>query len=295
MPPESSNSGRGGSAFGGPGRDPLHRPAHPFRGEVVQEHPVRPRLQGLGQLHQVGHLHLQGEPGIGLPGPLDGGGDPPGGGDVVLLDQDHVEEAPAVVHPAPAADGVLGQDAHPRHRLPGVQHPDPGPLQGRRRPPGGGGDAGEVLEEVEGGPLAGEDPTGGAAEPHHHLAGAHRVAVGGVGLEEESRVHGGEHHPGGGQAAEHPLLLGPDLRLGRGALGHRGQGGGVPGADVLGQGRLHQGPHQLHVQSGFTHGGILHEAEARGRDAPATGGAAPGSRRAQGSSRDSSPGAVFSQ
>ena len=97
-------------------------------------------------------------PGHEVPGPGHrlGDGEP---AQVVVLDQDGLGQAAPVVVPAAGPDRRLLQGPQPRRGLAGVEHP--GGRVGRLHrvdvAPGQGGHAGQVAEEVERGPLGGED------------------------------------------------------------------------------------------------------------------------------------------
>ena len=106
-------------------------------------------------------------PGWAAAGPGHGLSKPAGEGDVVLLDQDRVVEAHAVVHPAAGADRGLLERAQQRRRLAGVEDHGAPALRPRRLDEAGGQgrDAGEVAEQVERDALAGEQAARRAARP----------------------------------------------------------------------------------------------------------------------------------
>ena len=84
--------------------------------------------------------------------PLDGFGDAAGEPDVVVLDQDAVVEAGAMVAAAAGAHRVLLERAQRRRRLARVEHGDP-VRGGVDETPRQRGDARQALQEVERGPL----------------------------------------------------------------------------------------------------------------------------------------------
>ena len=106
----------------------------------------------------------------------DGGLDAAGQTDVVVLDQDRVEEADAMVRRAAGADGVLLQHAQRRRRLAGVEDRDAAagrvdePARPRR-------DAGEPLQKIERGALADQQRARGADDLGDLVTGAAGVAV----------------------------------------------------------------------------------------------------------------------
>ena len=140
-------------------------------GEVVEQHQLRAQGQHLVELVEGVDLHLARQVGRRGPGPFQRCADRPGRCDVVVLDQHGVAEAEAVVHPAPAAHGVLLQQPQARQRLAGVADPGAGAGDGVDPGRGGRGDAGEVAEQVERGPFGGEQPADGRADDERGLAG----------------------------------------------------------------------------------------------------------------------------
>ncbi|HUF08230.1 MAG TPA: hypothetical protein VMO47_02840, partial [Rhodothermales bacterium] len=87
---------------------------------------------------------------------LDRGVDRPGAVDVVVLDQEHVVEAVAVVPSTPGGHGVLVEMAETGRGLAGVVDPGLRPPYGVDVSARRGGDARGALEEVQRGALAGE-------------------------------------------------------------------------------------------------------------------------------------------
>ena len=93
-----------------------------------------------------------------LPGrlhPLDGFADAAREPDVVVLDQDPVVEARAMVAAAAGAHRVLLERAQRRRRLARVEHRDPA-VGGVDVAPRQRGDPGQALQEVERGPFGGQ-------------------------------------------------------------------------------------------------------------------------------------------
>ena len=94
------------------------------------------------------------------PGPMrararDRGGDAAGEADVVVLDQDRVEQADAVIDRAAGAHGVFLERAQRRRRLARVEDGD-APAGGVDEAPRARGDARQPLQEIERGALADE-------------------------------------------------------------------------------------------------------------------------------------------
>ena len=137
------------------------RPRKCLDAHVVEQQEVGAGAERVGDLVEVAALDLDREIGLGPARAVDGLGEAAGQGDVVLLDQDRVVEAHAVVAPAARRDRGLLQLAQPRRRLAGVEDAGAGPGDRLDEARGEGGDAREVAEEVERGPLGGEQRRGG--------------------------------------------------------------------------------------------------------------------------------------
>ena len=156
--------------------------------------------------------------------------------DVVVLDQDRVVEAVAVVGAAAAAHGVFLQRAEAGRRLAGagdarLRMGDRIGHGARRR-----GDAGQMAEEVEGGAFGGEDGAGGAGYRGDRRAGGDRVAIRDRGREADRRIESGEGGLGEGEAGYGAGLARGDHRACPGFGGDRRHGGDVAGAaEILGE------------------------------------------------------------
>ena len=151
---------------------------------------------------------------------------------MVLLDQHRVVQAGPVIGAAPRRDGRLLQAPQPRRRLARIEDLHPGPLdhahaarRHRRHPR-------EPLEEVQSGPLAGEDRPGKTLDPRHGALFAPDPFVDEP-LELDVRIQLAEHRLRHLQAEHHPRRLltdqGPSARV----LQDRRLGRHVAIADVL--------------------------------------------------------------
>ena len=120
---------------------------------------------------------------------------------MVVLDEDPVVEAEAVVRATAAANGVLLERAQPGRRLPGVEDRRAGAFDRVDEAASERGDSGEAAEEVERRALAGEDCTRGACDPRDHgRASSETVALGSERLELDLRIERPEDGRRGEQA-----------------------------------------------------------------------------------------------
>ncbi len=207
-------------------------------------------------------------------------------GQVVVLDQHGVGQAPPVVVPTAGPDRGLLEGPESRGGLAGVEHPG-GRVGGLHRvdvPPGQGGHPGQVPEEVEDGPLGGEDGAQGADDLGHVVPGGHGAAVADPPGHLQGRVDLSEGLEGAGPAGDHADGPAHDGHPGRG--GHRDQGRGqvAQGQQVLGQGPGHRVDHRTR---GEGRGRRTRRWDprvpvggAQGRGRPARGGAAGPARTA---------------
>ena len=123
-------------------------------------------------------------------------------------------------------------------------------------PPGQGGDAREVAEEVEGGPLGGEDRRQRSLDPGQHLPGVDPVAVGRGPPHRDGGVDGGERLGRGQPAGQHAWRPGHQRRRVTVALGRHQAGGHVAEhTEILGQGPGHDVADRRHrrIQPGRRH------------------------------------------
>ena len=98
------------------------------------------------------------------------GADAAGRRGVVLLDEDRVEQAEAVVRPAARGDRGLLERAQPRRRLARVEDPRAGALDLADRARGRGRDARQAAEEVQRRALGGQDRPRRALDAQHLAA-----------------------------------------------------------------------------------------------------------------------------
>ena len=227
-PPDASSS----RAAGGQ-RDGV---AELVRRHVVEQDPVGAGVERLGDLVQRVALDLDGK--TGRPRARDRLGDRAGDAQVVVLDQDAVVEAEAMVRAAAAADGVLLELAQARRRLAGVEDRRAGAVDRVDVAAGERGDAAEAAEQVEREPLAREHRARRALETRGDRPRLDAVAVGGERLEgvgaqllEDGR--------GDVEAADHAGLLEQDRASQTCALVDHGVRGRVARADVLGEPAAH--------------------------------------------------------
>ena len=165
--------------------------------------------------------------GIGA-GALDGEPNAAGYGDVVVLDQDGVVEAEAVVGAAAAFDGVFVEGAVAGDGLAGAADLCMGVgdqvLKGRRI----GGDPRHAHEVVEGDALCGQNGTGITVDAGNPFAGLDAVAILLQRLEPERRIDGAEGSLGKFKARQDAVLAGCQHRLCGGRRRYGGIGRNVP-------------------------------------------------------------------
>jgi hypothetical protein len=144
-----------GSFEGDTASDESHGFAHQLKGHVVEHDHVGAGGQGVSDLGEVGRFDFDADAGAdGGAGPADGLGDAPDVAQMIVLDQDHVGEAQAMVRPAAGFNGVFLEEAQAGGRLARVEDLGFGPCYGVDETTRGRGDSREPLEEVESGPLA---------------------------------------------------------------------------------------------------------------------------------------------
>ena len=222
-PPEASSSRAAGTPRGGDGLPQLGGT------HVVEQQPVSPGLCALPNLVEVAALDFDRQAGLGLAGTPHRLPHTARNGCVVLLDQDRVVETHPVVGPAARRHRGLLQRPQSRGCLPRVEDPGPRALDSPNEPRGQGRDPGEVAEQVERGPLRGEQRSrraGGSRDLRGNLVpplglGGDRLELTGARLPEDlGRDVESEQHPG--------RLLG-DRRAPGGVLGDHRLGGDVTG------------------------------------------------------------------
>ncbi len=223
---------------------------HFFHGEtklneshVVQEDNVGGCGDGLINLFECIGLDFNLEFGITGAGAGNGGGDGIGrfiaqGGEMVVLDEDHVIEAMAVISATAAGDGIFLKAPPPGSGFTDVEDfcvcaSDGFDELGRQR-----GDAGEALDKIKGGAFGGEQGAGGPGNFKEDLAVLEGFAVGGDAVDLDGGGKFVKGHFGEGETGDDERLAGFHHRLRGGVFGNSGESGGVAVADVLGKGEL---------------------------------------------------------
>ena len=153
IPPEASSTARPCGA--------THRLGQLGDREVVEQDEIGAERQRLLELLERVDLDLDlGDVARRGARPLDRRADAAGEGDVVVLDQDRVVEAEAVVGAAADAHRVLLEGAQARRRLAGAGDARAVRRDRPRQVAGRGGDAAQAAEQVERHALAGEERAG---------------------------------------------------------------------------------------------------------------------------------------
>ena len=139
---------------------------------VVQQQPRRSGGERLLDLSRVAHLDLERIRQLRRrrAHAFDRLRDPAGSGDVVLLDQDRVVQAGAVVARPPGRHRRLLQRPHPRGRLARVEHPRPGPLHRARGARRHRGNPRQMRQEVQRRALSRQQRTRAPLDHHHRAA-----------------------------------------------------------------------------------------------------------------------------
>ena len=171
---------------------------------------------------------------------IDGLDDAAGKIDMVVLQQNHVEEADAMVHAAADLDGLLLQDAEARRRLARVEDVGSRALQALHVAARHRGDAAHALHDVEHQTLRLQQRAHLARDDEGHVARLDMGAVMDEDLHLERRVEAVEHLAGNLHAREHALLLDEELALAHRLLGDAAKGGVVAVANILGKGQIDQ-------------------------------------------------------
>ena len=108
---------------------------------------------------------------------------------IYVFDQDHVVESGAVIGGAPGGHGGFFQQAKPGGRLPGVENHGARAADRLDVSARHGGNAGEPLEEIQCGPLRGENRCGTAADPENRISGLETRPVGLKNRDAKRAVH----------------------------------------------------------------------------------------------------------
>ncbi len=144
--------------------------------EVVEQELGGAVVEGFAELGPGADFDLDGKL-AGGPRVLQGLADSAGGCDVVVLNQNGVVEALAVVGDSSGGRGAFFQKAEARGGLARVEDFAVGPLDLVDKGARHGRDSAEALQEIEGGPLAFEQLAGLSANFGDGLAVAHFVAI----------------------------------------------------------------------------------------------------------------------
>ena len=222
----------------GPAGRELDGLPHLFGAHVVEQDPGRAAVERLAHLRQRLRLDLYRQPVDAALESRQGRSDAAGDAEVILLHEDAVVEAGAMVPAAAAADGVLLERAEPGRGLARVEDGRPRPLGQLDEAAGEGGDTAEPADEVERDALAAEDRARGPldqGEYRRHVG--HRRAL----LEFRPDVYRGVEGVEDGGADRNPAddarLLEQQLRAAVRIRRHERERGRVARADVLAQGR----------------------------------------------------------
>ena len=129
-------------------------------GHVVEEDDVRAGVHGLGDLIKSVRFNFDFELRIARTGTLDGGGDGvrllvAQGSEMVVLDENEIVEADAMIASAPAGDGVFLEAPPAGRGLARVENLGARATNRLDELRGERGDAGEALNKIEGGALGG--------------------------------------------------------------------------------------------------------------------------------------------
>ncbi len=216
----------------------FHRASQRWRIEVIQQHLLDASLQRLAQPRQGLDLDLNRNLLGQATGRRDRGADRAGRGDMVLLDQDRIEQAHAMVVATTANNGILLRSPQPRKRLARIQETHRQPRHRIGGAPRAGRGAREQLQIIERGPLAGEEraqATGERAEP---LPRPHRLAIARLPVDTDLGIELTEDLIEPSAAAEHRVFTGDDLGA-RDRVRRQQAGGQIARADILRQRLAH--------------------------------------------------------
>ena len=168
-------------------------------------------------------------------------------GEVVVLDEQAVVQADAVVVAAAGADGVFVEQAEAGDGLARVVDLGSGALDAADEAVGEGGDAGDALEEVEDDALGGEQGAHGAADAEQRRRGAVAVAAfddlhveAGDQLDAEALVVGAADISTIGRPQATPTSFWHERADADGVFGDEQAAGDVVGGEVLAAGEADQ-------------------------------------------------------
>src|ERR1035438_85830 len=167
-----------------------------------------------------------------------------GRGDVVVLDQDGIVEAHAVVHNAPSESGGFFESTQSGGGFAGVEDLAARALDGGGEVAGGGGYAAEALQEIEGDAFAGEQGARRAADGGDDVAIGAAVAIL---LEDVELIDAAAQlvdFPEQADAGESERLAGEEASGGAAGCRNAGDAGDVAGADVFFEGEADDFGHE---------------------------------------------------
>src|SRR6266849_7190957 len=129
----------------------FHRAVHHFDMHVVEQDDICTGCQGLVYFHQCFALDFDLEQvGSQAASGIDGCCDAPGRLDVVVLDENAIAQAEAVIVTAARPYSILLQAAQTWRRLARIKDARPCAFDGAYTARGDGGDAGEMTEKIQG-------------------------------------------------------------------------------------------------------------------------------------------------
>lgn len=246
-----------GSFCQGSAGDELDGGAELVGRHVVEEDDVCTGLCGEAGLFEGVGFHFDPQVGKKASGAPDGGGDGVGqfggeGGEVIVLDENHVPETDTVILATAAGDGVFLEGAPAGGGFPGVEDAGGGSPDGGDETVCGCGDAREVLDEIEGGAFGGQEGAGGTFDDQGGLAGGEVCAVSDAVGELDLGGNLGEGRDGEWGTSENKGFAGAQDRAGAGIGGDAGESGDIARPDVLAQGADDgiPGIHRVEVQHG---------------------------------------------
>lgn len=232
-----------GHAAGGlepsPTMHQAHRLGQHFNAHVVQQEARNARVERFPDVLQRSGFDLDLEGGPGAPRPPDGLRKGAGEVHVVVLDQDHVVEAEAMVGAASPGDGEFVKGAQPRGRLSGIENPGVRAGDGIDESAGQRGDSRHPPQEVEGCPFRCEDCARRALDLGQECARRHALAFLHSRRELDSRIVLAEHRSGHVQPGDDTVLFGNQMGAGPAIRGHNSSRGHIATADVLRKGETY--------------------------------------------------------
>src|ERR1035437_1698719 len=200
-------------------------------GEVVEQQMGSAAFEGLVEFLAGADFDLDG--GSAVPGALQRVAHAAGRRDVVVLDQDGIVEAHAVVHHAPCRGGCLFENTKSGGGLAGVEDLAARAFDGSGELGGGGGHTAEALQEVEGDAFAGEQGAGASADGGDDFAIGAAVAIL---LEDVELIDAAAQlvdFPEQAHARESERLAGQKTAGGHAGFRHAGDAGDIASADVF--------------------------------------------------------------